>query len=264
MSREIIKSEEDLRSTLNGSEILKAVANITMMSQENAKKAVTDHITSIYDIETPKEKIKKRPDGFDYIESTWMDKSFKEWAPLYKYRLLYVNESLGWIDVIISLEDRLTGNTEIGGGSARIQTRRDASEPYVSKDIIDKGNNLKAAITNACKNAESRFGVGADVYGKREATRTEEEKIRFSSMLKEIQQISKTRAQLFETGWNEIGVDFSEYLDKWQIYINRNTKVSTEKSKDSLASDTKVIETKSQIKSNASSTTDNKEIKVII
>jgi hypothetical protein len=207
------------------SQVWKAYSNILLSKNENFRKTVTEHITSIYDVRTPKEKIKKRPDGLDYIESTWMDKTFKEFSPLYEYTLLHVNESLGWIDIIVSLTDRSTGNTELGAGSARIQVRRGAAEPYKATDIVDKGNNLKAALTNACKNAQSKFGTGADVYGKREGTRSEEEKARFKLMLKDIKKISSTRAQMFEEQWNNLGVDFTEFLDLWSTYIDRNASV---------------------------------------
>lgn len=205
------------------SEMLRIAADLSIMKDENLRSIVTGHITSIYDVPTPREKVMKRPDGFDYVESTWMDKSWKEFAPLYEYQLVHISESMGWIDIIVSLKDRVTGNVELGGGSARIQVRSGSGDVPGFRDVIDKGNNLKSALTNAIKNAQSRFGISADIYGKREGVRTEEEIKRFKSMLEQIKLISVQRAQMFSGGWEELGVDFTEYLDRWQMYIDRNT-----------------------------------------
>jgi len=215
------------------SEPWNAYSNILIMGQANFRDIVTEHITSIYDRRTPKEKIKKRPDGLDYIESTWMDKTFKEFSPLYEYKLVSHLESEGWIDIIITLKDRVTGNIELGAGSGKIQRRKSDGE------ILDKGNNLKSALTNAIKNAQSRFGTGADVYGKREETRSDEEVSRFKQMSIDIKRINPSRAQMFETQWNELGVDFTEFLDRWQVYIDHHT--SAEKtSSHSINGDAKV------------------------
>jgi len=198
-------------------------SNINIMKEDGFRDIVTEHVTSLYEKRTPEEKIKKRPDGFDYIESVWMDKTFKEFSPIYEYSLLHVNESLGWIDIVVSLKDRVTGNVELGAGSARIQVKKGTGNNPGFQDLIDKGNNLKSALTNACKNAQSRFGTGADVYGKRESTRTPDEIKRYQQMLSAIKRINPSRAQMFETQWNDLGVDFTEFLDRWQVFVDRYT-----------------------------------------
>ena len=194
------------------SELVRALADLSILSDENLRAAVTEHITSIYDVKTPLEKIKRRPDGLDYIESSWMDKTWKEFSPLYEYSLLMHSESLGFIDIIVALKDRITGNTELGAGSARIQIKRGSSEAPGHQNILDKGNNLKSALTNAIKNAQSKFGIGADVYGKRESTRTDEDQSRFKSMCEVIKKINPTRAHMFETQWEELGVASPNFL----------------------------------------------------
>lgn len=212
------------RTPLNDGEVSKTIAALSILKDEELRKVVTEHITSPYDIPTPKEKIKRRPDGFDYIESSWLDKVTKEGMPLYRYSLLHVSESLGWIDVIVSLEDRTTGNVELGAGSARIQVRQGTPDPPGFRDVVDKGNNLKAALTNAIKNAQSRFGYGADVYGKREGLRSEEDIARYKKLLEDIKSISSTKAQVFVEQWEELGVDFADFLDGWQYWVDRMNK----------------------------------------
>jgi len=225
------------------SALVRALADLSILSDDNLRAAVTEHITSIYDVKTPKEKIKRRPDGLDYIESTWMDKTWKGFSPLYEYSLLLHNEALGWIDIIVSLKDRISGNVELGAGSARIQVRRGASEPYSAMDIVDKGNNLKAALTNAIKNAQSRFGVGADVYGKREELKTDEEQERFKVMLSAMKGINSTRAQMFESQWNDLGTDYTEFLNRWQVFIDNSSAKTGESigNQKTSAADTKKV-----------------------
>jgi len=251
MAKELAKPEEQTGLNIGSvSEVLKVAANLTMMKEFQA--TVMEHITSPFNIPTPKEKIKRRPDGYDYIENTWMDKEFKEHSPLYDNELVHYSEAAGWITMIVRVKDRATGNTELGAASVRIQVKQGVMEPTF-RDIIDKGNNVAACLSKAIKNAQSRFGHGADVYGKRESTKTDEERNRFDSMLKEVKDISKVRAQQFEQGWNEIGVDFTDYLDKWQSFIekNQNKKAVTEKDNVQISSDVSVITAQSQVESNA-------------
>ncbi len=180
-----------------------------------------DYISRPKDIKTPAEKVKKRPDGFDYVEGSWMDFKTKEFMPLYEYKLLHVSFEHGWVNVIISLKDRITGNLELGADSARIQVRKNADEPNF-RDIIDMGNNLKSALSKAIKNAQSRFGVAADIYQKRESEPTNQERERYASMCRAINTISPARVQLLKEQWTSLGTDWSEFLDKWQIYIDNN------------------------------------------
>jgi hypothetical protein len=185
--------------------------------------ALQEHVAKPFDIKTPPEKIKKRPDGYDYVEGSYMDHLFKENSPLYKHELLHVSYQMGWINVIVAVTDRITGNVELGADSARIQVARGAEEPTF-RDTIDMGNNLKSALSKAIKNAQSRFGFAADVYQKRESIPTTLERERYESMIATIKDISPSRAQLFQDQWSELGTDWSDFMDKWQIYIDRNAR----------------------------------------
>ena len=199
--------------------VIGAVADLTWIKND---KTLMDHITSPFDIPTPKEKVKKRPDGFDYVSGAYMDHVTKEFMPLYKYNLLHVSESLGWISIIVTLEDRTTGNVELGAGSARIQVVRGTETPGF-RDVIDYGNNIKSALSNAIKDAQKRFGVAADVYRRRESVPTQEERERFTAMRTKIAQISSIRVKAFNEAWSGLGTDFNEFLDGWQIYIENNS-----------------------------------------
>lgn len=205
------------------SELVEALANVSLMkTEEHFRDDLRAHITAPYDHKTPPEKVKKRPDGYDYVESSYMDFETKQFMPLYEYKLLHTSNDMGWITVIVSLTDRTTGNTELGAGSARIQVSRGVEVPGF-RDVIDMSNNVKAALTNAIKNAQSRFGIAADVYQRRESVPTDAERGRYDELKKQIHAINATRAKMFQDQWNDLGTDWSEFLDKWQVYVDRNT-----------------------------------------
>lgn len=222
------KTNESLPATTGLSrsktaELIEALTNVILIkSQGHFRDELRNYITAPYDQKTPKEKVKKRPDGYDYVESSFMDFETKKFMPLYKYKLLNLTWELGWINCIVSLKDRITGNTELGAGAARIQVNRGIEEPGF-RDVIDMSNNVKAALTNAVKNAQSRFGISADVYQRRESIPTEDERKRFELMKTQVYEINATRAKMFAEQWTNLGTDWSEFLDRWQVYVDRNT-----------------------------------------
>jgi len=204
------------------SNVIKALANLQVLANsKDALESIREHITAPFGIDTPKEKVKKRPDGFDYVQGSYLDYVAKNHMPLYKYTLLHVSESMGWISVIISLEDRITGNVELGADAARVQVKSGNPEEPTFRDIIDKGNNLKAALTDAIKNAQSRFGYAADIYRKRESVPTEEERKRFKALVAEIKSVSLMHGDICAEQWNQLGSDFDTYLRRWEIWLKK-------------------------------------------
>lgn len=206
-------------SSLDNLEVVKALASLDI--KKNFMDGIISDIMKPFDIKTPPEKVKKRPDGYDYVKSSYLDFQAKSNMPLYKYSLLHVSIVEGNIIVFISLENRVTGNVELGAGAERIQVRAGTEVPTF-RDIIDMGNSVKAALTEAIKNAQSRFGFAADVYQKRESVPTEDERLRFDELYEDIKSISLSRAQAFKEGWVALGTGWREFMDKWQVYVDRN------------------------------------------
>lgn len=213
---EIAKTHTNVDSTAT----TQAISNLLIKEHSSAWDEVQKHVSEIFDYKTPPEKVKKRPDGFDYVSGQYMDYIFKQHSPLYKYQLLHVSFEYGWVSIIVSLEDRLTGNVELGAGAARIQVPRGVETPSF-RDIIDLGNNMKAALSSAIKNAQARFGVAADVHKRREGVATEEERKRYEVILEQLKTLAPNRVELFSQGWKELGDEFSEYLFKWETYVER-------------------------------------------
>ena len=203
-------------------EDLVALGNLTVLT-EAQKSNIYEYISKPKEIKTPAEKVKKRPDGFDYVEASWMDYQTKQFMPLYEYKLIHLSIEHGWINVIVSLKDRITGNVELGADSARIMIKKNTDVPSF-ESIIDMGNNLKSSLSQAIKNAQSRFGIAADIYQKRESEPTEDERKKFNTLVKEVGVSSPAYAQLMKRDWASLGTDWSDFLDKWQVYVNRNKK----------------------------------------
>lgn len=204
-------------------DMVTALANVSLIkSKEHFRDELKSYISAPFrEQKTPVEKVKKRPDGYDYVESSFMDFETKKFMPLYEYKLLHTTWEMGWITIIVSLRDRITGNTELGAGSARIQVSRGVETPGF-RDVIDMSNNVKSALTNAIKNAQSRFGIASDVYQKRESIPTDDERKRFAEMQKQVSEINATRARMFSEQWLNLGTDWTEFLDRWQVYVDRN------------------------------------------
>lgn len=204
---------------LENLDVVKALTSLDI--NKNFMDGLISHIMKPFNIKTPPEKVKKRPDGYDYVKGSYLDFQAKSTMPLYEYSLLHVSIVEGNIVVFVSLKDRITGNVEIGASGERIQVRANAENPTF-RDIIDMGNNVKSALTEAIKNAQSRFGFAADVYLKRESIPTDSERQRFEELHATIKSMSPSRAQTFKEGWDGLGTGWREFMDKWQVYVDRN------------------------------------------
>ena len=223
MENGIIPQKTGPTNFISKSGYAEALANLSMNRNNEISESLREHITAPFSIDTPPEKVKKRPDGFDYVPASYLDHVVKSNMPLYKYHFLHRSESMGWITYVITLEDRITGNIEIGSGSARVQVKRNSESPNF-RDIIDKSNNEKAALTEAIKNAQSRFGYASDVYRKRESVPTDEQRAQFKSLMERTKKISVMHAGTFDDQWNNLGTGWSEFLNHWETWLNHKEK----------------------------------------
>lgn len=127
---------------------------------------------------TGKKIIQKRPDGYDYIEETFMreslDRHFTGWSWEMASPLHFLGSE--WIVAqghLIIIDEHLLAfgisppiRKFYGADSVRIQYRRNT--PHTVDNIVDVGDNAKQAITSALKYAINRLTrIGDDVYGKR-------------------------------------------------------------------------------------------------
>lgn len=168
--------------------------------------------------------------GFAYVKSVYMDDMFKKIYPLHQIEI--VNKTVTantWIsyDVIIKAFIGREYISNPGTGGARIQIPADIGKiikqykadgkfkerhefimTLTPLDWIDFGNDCKSALTKAIANAQSRFGVAADIYNKGilpEETRIQMDRI-VEFILKEKIVNPMEKVQVKQE-WNKIKLD---------------------------------------------------------
>jgi len=183
---------------------------------------------------TPKDYVKSKPIGgrdMLYVPATYMDNEFKDSSPLYKNEFAFPPFIFqNWVIVGVKLTDMI-GNTELGLKAHRIQFNSDKKKAVQAGtmdmgqltpfDMIDVGNDVSAALTEAIKNAQSRFGIAADIYNKQilSAEQLEELEKDFKVYLDDIQNPVKKRKILEE--WQSCKTPADKLL-----YLNELTGVN--------------------------------------
>lgn len=169
-----------------------------------------------YEKETPGDKVKKLPvTGYDYVKYSYMDREFKDQFPMYDWTMIQKDIVMGWIVYTVKVTDRITGNSQLGSGGARIATFKSA-EVLDHRAIVDMGHSDAAALSNALKNAMSRFGICADVYRRLEEDRTPEQEERFDSLYKTLPLSWKV---MIEEKWKALGAGYDDFLDTLELKL---------------------------------------------
>lgn len=197
------------------------LSDITGVTTFQTLKEVIEYNFQPFEQRTPENKVKRNPKGYDYVKGSYMDKSFKTFAPLYAYEHVEVQDvlGLGFVRVTVILRNRITGNAEVGTGAARIQLTKEARKKLeggtqsgiLPFDVVDYDKNLKAATEQARKNAQRQFGIAADVYRRQEFDPTEEDLIKWVELRDRMS--LKHKMQLQEE-FEALGSHFTEWLDE--------------------------------------------------
>tara|TARA_R110002020_G_scaffold457092_5_gene673886 strand:- start:333 stop:983 length:651 start_codon:yes stop_codon:yes gene_type:complete len=120
--------------------------------------------------QTPKHFIKKRPDGFDYVEEGYMRSRLNKRYPIWSWEAVDSGiEMIGAEWAIVTAElvvvDNGVPRKFFSPGAARIQFKRGAT--HTPENVIDIDKNLASANSNAFKRACNRLGnICDDVYRK--------------------------------------------------------------------------------------------------
>lgn len=131
----------------------------------------------------------KIKENFPYLESNYVDSSFTDIFPHYEVEILssgVFQNYYVFFDVRVKAyitEDKYL--QRVGTGSARIQVKTSAKEEFLKNggtispfDYVDFGNSRKSALTLAIKNAQERFGIGADITNRIILSKEETDRIR--------------------------------------------------------------------------------------
>jgi len=139
---------------------------------------------------TPRSKVKKRADGFDYVEEGYMrselSKNFPSWSwlPAGNNPVMMIGSE--WVIVTGNLMVNDNGNQRnmFMPGAARIQYAK--GKPHTIENLVDLDNNVASANTYAFKRAVNRLcNIADDVYRKQDLDLTDQQIDKLKNLLKE-------------------------------------------------------------------------------
>ena len=145
----------------DGKEML--VTNLTDKGLQKVELNVRDKHKKVSKSKTPGFVVKKRPDGFDYVDEAYMRDQLNTYWPLWNWECHEI-QFLGSEWVVIRGELQVIDDGVIrkfgSVGSARVQFKRDRE--HVPENVIDIDKNVASANTNAFKRACNRLCNIAD------------------------------------------------------------------------------------------------------
>ena len=145
-----------------------------LKAMEMFEKIVRDKHNKVSDVKTPKAYIKRRPDGFDYVDEAFMRHQLNNYFPVWSWEVDDI-EFLGseWVVVRghLSLSDSSVPRKFGSVGATRVQFKRDrktgGAMTHTPENIVDIDKNVATANTNAFKRAVNRLcNIADDIYQK--------------------------------------------------------------------------------------------------
>ena len=162
---EIIKQQdlfEDDKPVVYSDDFLKKVKQF--------EKALLNKHTKISQKKTPRSKVKRDGQGFEYVPVGWMADQINKDFPMWSWCGLpghSVQMGGEWVvtDGELEIVDNGIKRRFYSPGAARIQFKR--GKPHTPENIVDMDNNVAAANSNAFKRAVNRLcNIADDIYRK--------------------------------------------------------------------------------------------------
>jgi hypothetical protein len=181
---------------------------------------IRKHVREPFDKQTPKDFIHKmgekkgdiRFEDMEYPDFAYMVSEMDRLHPLRSEQVTYeIHENVGVISATAIVTDLITHEVRTGGDAHRIALKKASrGETKKIEDIIDVGNDVKSAMTEALRNVYSRFGICADVYGKnlREPV-TPDQRYKFQQLMLDIDE------------FKQLLPDIKDSIDSWQEGLNK-------------------------------------------
>ena len=145
----------------------KAVSDLTV-KYGTTKEAIQETHRVASAGRTPATQIKKRPDGYDYVEEGYMRKKLNDIYPIWSWildEIQFLGGEWVWARGTLIIDDH--GVTRQYGAAASHRITYKRGVPHTPENIIDIGNNIKAANSDAFKVAANRLcNIADDVYRK--------------------------------------------------------------------------------------------------
>lgn len=145
---------------------------------------------------TPKAHVKKKA-GLDYVEFAYMRNRANEAHPLWSFTKLQISTDFlkaGWVVVQGQLEWYENGFKRIGACAAAHRIAFKSGQDRVPENIIDLGNDVKAAVSDCMKKGFNTYmNISDDVYKKQTVEEITDEQKEYAYSL--IENVSDTDTQ---------------------------------------------------------------------
>ncbi len=141
------------------------INNLDIVEQK-IKEAHTD----VSATKTPSWAVKRRPDGFDYVEEGYMRNKLNEIYPIWSWEAVgsgvqFIGAEWAVVTAELVVVDNGIPRKFFSPGAARIQFKK--GSPHTPDNVVDIDKNLASANTNAFKRACNRLvNIADDVYKK--------------------------------------------------------------------------------------------------
>ena len=145
----------------------KAVSDIVLRNRSTLDRIKDTHRIASAG-RTPSTQIKRRPDGYDYVEEGYMRKKLNDIYPIWSWildEIQFLGGEWVWARGTLIIDDHGVVRKYGAAASHRITYKRGV--PHTPENIIDIGNNIKASNSDAFKVAANRLcNIADDVYRK--------------------------------------------------------------------------------------------------
>ena len=181
-------------------------------------------------VKTPSWAVKRRPDGFDYVEEAYMRTKLNEIYPIWSWEAVgsgvqFIGAEWAVVTAELVVVDNGVPRKFFSPGAARIQFKKGST--HTPDNVVDIDKNLASANTNAFKRACNRLGnIADDVYRKHveDLTLTPEQIEEVEEMIKDLDVKYKESVRLAI----EDGILNSKNLDNAINKIKEKSKNGTE------------------------------------
>ena len=211
----------------------KATDSIVSMNGSANEVAIIEKRETISNSKTPKQFVKRRPDGYDYVEESYMramlNKNYPNWSWIPSGQKP-VELTQDWILVtcMLVIEDNGVQRSFFSPGCARITYKRD--QPHTLENVVDLDKNVASANTNAFKRAINRLcNISDDVYKKQVRTdfMTEEQEKSYDELIQQAQKLGMpiTRLATWKNAKEEVYQ--SNYSDAYSAFYDEVNHLKT-------------------------------------
>lgn len=187
---------------------------------------------------TPKQMVKKRADGFDYVEEAYMrsmlDKVYPDWSwlPAPDNAVQFLGSEWVVVQGVLEITEEESGRKRrfFSPGAARVQFK--SGQPHTTENVIDIDKNVASANSYAFKRACNRLAhIADDIYRKQVRTDflTEEQNKSYDELLQEAQKLGMPLTRLATWKNAKDNIYQSNFVDAYNSFYEEVNHLKTNK-----------------------------------